>query len=519
MKYPIGIQSFEKLRSNGYVYVDKTDLMYNLVQGYSCFFLSRPRRFGKSLFLSTLDAYFSGRKDLFDGLAVAEKEKEWKQYPVLHLDLNTGMYNDVNSLYGLLNVALNEWEAIYGKGDGENAPAERLGGIIKRAYQKTQKPVVVLIDEYDKPLLQSVDNDKLQDEFRMILKSFYGVLKSQDRYIRFALLTGVTKFSKVSVFSDLNNLVDISMSKEYQSVCGINENELHEYFDESVKVLAQHNHMDVPNAYAKLKENYDGYHFVSCGKDIYNPFSLLNVLNNNEFGSYWFESGTPTFLVKLLRDNNISIGDLDGKEIDAESLGNIDVMKTDPVPVIYQSGYLTIKDYDSETGLYRLGFPNKEVERGFFRFLLPFYTNVKSSEVTFDINQFIIDVKSGKPDSFLKRLSMFFADYNYELIPRHDLERHYQNVIFIVFKLMGLRVKAEYHTSHGRIDLLLMTNEYVYIFEFKPNLDADDAIGQITQTDYSVPFFADTRKVYKIGVNFSSEKRGIDSWKIMNQMQ
>jgi len=512
MLYPIGIQSFDKLREGGFVYVDKTDMVYKLAVNGGYYFFSRPRRFGKSLALSTMEAYFTGRKELFKGLAIEQLEKDWTAYPVLHIDLNTGKYDKVENLRNQLNLALKGWEELYGNIGDEREPSERFCGVIERAHKKTGKKVVVLIDEYDKPLLQNIGNEELQNKMRVELKAFYSVLKTQDRYIKFAFLTGVTKFSKVSVFSDLNNLKDISLSPEYERLCGISNDELEVTFHKSIQKLADENAMTYDEAKKKLKEKYDGYHFSRKMTDMYNPFSLLNAFSDNNFSSYWFETGTPTFLVELLRNNDIPLKNLEGKEMDELGLGNVDVMFTNPTPVLYQSGYLTLKGYDAESQLYSLGFPNGEVTDGFFKFLLPYYASIDPTDVPYSINEFIKDIRRADIDSFMIRLESFFADYNYELIPRHDLERHYQNVIFTVCKLIGLRVEAECHTSAGRIDMLIQTNDAVFIFEFKLNVPAKRALRQIERKDYAKQFAADKRKVYKIGVSFNSDIRSIENW-------
>jgi hypothetical protein len=510
MKYPIGIQNFEKIRKEDYLYVDKTDLIYNLASGGSYYFLSRPRRFGKSLLISTLEAYFQGKKELFKGLAVERLEKEWTVYPVLHLDLNTGKYDSIEALESILNITLNRWENLYGAGKDEKAPNERFLGIIRRAYEKTGKPVVILVDEYDKPLLQTIDNEELQNEFRATLKAFYSVLKTQDAYIRFALLTGVTKFSKVSVFSDLNNLEDISMTRSSANICGITETELHEQFDAQVGEMAEENDITKEECYAQLKEYYDGYHFRPNSEGIYNPFSLLNAFKNLEFGSYWFATGTPTFLITLLKNNDYPLEDLSRQEATFEVLSNVDSIKTSPVGILYQSGYLTIKDFDKEFKLYKLGFPNKEVEEGFTNNLKDFYLPTRSSD--FSVDKFVNDVRGGDVDSFLKRLQAFLADSSYQVAGKKEL--YFQNTFFIIFKMMGFYTQIERTTSNGRIDVTIQTPNYIYIIELKLDGSAEDALQQINEKQYALPFQKDERKLYKIGINFSSENRNIDSWKV-----
>lgn len=510
--YPIGVQNFEKLRESGYLYVDKTALLYRLVTHGSYYFLSRPRRFGKSLLLSTLMAYFQGKKHLFNGLAIEQLEQKWQERPVFHLDLNLEKYDTPESLDYILDNALKKWEEFYGSNSSEKTLALRFAGVIERAYKKTGQRVAILVDEYDKPMLQSIGNEELQAIYRITLKPFYGVLKTMDGCIEFALLTGVTKFGKVSVFSDLNNLNDISMDEPYVALCGITEQEIQDNFEEDLHRLGEAQKMTYEYVCRELKLRYDGYHFVENSIGIYNPFSLLNTFYKMKFGSYWFETGTPTYLVELLKRSDYDLQRMAQEETDEEVLNSVDSTSRNPIPVIYQSGYLTIKGYDERFRLYRLGFPNLEVEEGFVKFLLPFYTNVSKVESGFEIQKFIHEIENGDYDSFFRRLQSFFADTPYELV--RQLELHYQNVLYIVFKLVGFYVKAEYHTSQGRIDLVLQTDKYVYIMEFKLEGTAEDALQQINDKHYARPFEADGRKLFKIGVNFSNATRNIERWMV-----
>jgi hypothetical protein len=507
---PIGVQDFEKLRNGDYLYVDKTALVYQLASTGSYYFLSRPRRFGKSMLLSTLHAYFSGKKELFEGLAIEKLEKNWIKYPVFHLDLNVGEYKTEEDLRNKLDVALDSWEGIYGKNVVEKTLGTRFEGVIRRAYEKTGQRVVILVDEYDKPVLQTIENDELQETYRSILKGFYGALKSMDRCIKFAFMTGVTKFGKVSVFSDLNNLYDISLDKPFASICGITDEELDTVFEPYIKRLATVMHQSYDKVREVLRVNYDGYHFCENSIGIYNPFSILCTFQSNQIKSYWFETGTPSYLVYLLKKHHYNLERMSTAECDSDVLNSVDSQSKNPIPVIYQSGYLTIKGYDPEFGLYQLGFPNKEVEDGFLKFLLPNYASIDNTQTTFVITNFVKEIRDGKIDEFLKRLSSLFADTPYELVK--DLENHYQNVLFIVTKLMGLYVKAEYHTSEGRIDLVLQTDKYIYVMEFKLNGTAEEALQQINDKNYTLPFAVDNRKVIKVGVNFSSKTRNIDRW-------
>ena len=507
--YPVGIQNFEKLRRDGYWYVDKTEQMYRLVTTGSYYFLSRPRRFGKSLLISTLEAYFQGKKELFEGLAVHGLEKEWLEYPILHLDLNTRKYDTPEALEQELSKHLEQWEKEYGDEYSGRAVEERFYHIIRMAYEKTGRRVVILVDEYDKPMLQAIGNNALQDRYRSTLKAFYGALKSQDGNIRFALLTGVTKFGKVSVFSDLNNLMDISRDERYTDICGISEKELLDNFSEDIRDLALANGQTFEQACAQLKEDYDGYHFCPDSIGIYNPFSLLNTFAKMRYGSYWFETGTPTYLVELLKKNRCDLKETFWIEADDGMLDNI-FIDDNPVPVLYQSGYLTIVGHGSLPGTYRLGFPDLEVERNFVRYIFPFYANVDRVRSASEIKKFVLEIGSGDIDGFMERLRSFLAGCPYELA--RDIELHYQNVLFIVFRLAGLYTEVEYRTSRGRIDLVLQTADYIYVMEFKLDGSAEDAIKQIEDRQYALPFASDPRKLFKIGVNFSFTTRNIEKW-------
>ena len=510
MKYPIGIQQFEKLREDEWVYVDKTRQIYELVQGGSCYFLSRPRRFGKSLLLSTLDAYFQGKKHLFEGLAIENLEKEWTVHPVLHLDLNAKPFTKFQDLYDLLNAQLYLYEQEYERVAIDTSIEGRFRALIRAAKQKTGRNVVVLVDEYDKPMLQAIGNEELQTEFRNALKAFYGVLKSADGDLRFAMLTGVTRFSKVSVFSDLNNLEDISMMPQYHDICGISEKELHATFDAEVGKLAQANGQTKEEAYLELKRRYDGYHFCGDTQGLYNPFSLLLALKNMCYGSYWFSTGTPTYLVELMKEVDLNPSELSGYEAATSELESVQARVDNPIAVLYQSGYLTIKSCDKRFGTYRLDYPNEEVKEGFVNFLLPYYSYSKSAKHTTIISQFVMSLEKGDADRFMQLMKSLMADIPYELI--RDLENHYQNVMYIITKLMGLYIQAEYRTSRGRIDLLIGTDKYVYIIELKLDGSAEEALAQINAKDYALPFSVDGREVVKIGANVTSETRNLERW-------
>ena len=510
-KLPIGIQTFEKIRYGGYLYVDKTELVWQLASSSVPNFLSRPRRFGKSLLLSTFEAYFEGKKELFEGLAIEKLEEKWEKYPVLHLDLNAEKYDTPESLNAILSYQLTQWEAIYGKGEDETTLSNRFKGVIQRAYERTGKGVVVLVDEYDKPLLQAIHNEELLESYRVMLKAFYGVLKSNDRYLRFVFLTGVTKFSQVSVFSDLNQLNDISMAKAYATICGLTKQELQDNFAPELEALAEENDQTFEEVMETMTQQYDGYHFHQKGEGMYNPFSVLNAFDKLEFGSYWFQTGTPTFLVKSLQKADYDLRTLmDGVEASASTFTEYRAEENNPIPLIYQSGYLTIKGFDKEFKIYTLGFPNDEVRYGFLNFLVPFYTSVTDDKKNFYIGRFVQELRKGDIDSFMHRFEAFFADFPYEL--NDKTERHYQVIVYLIFKLMGQFTQAEVHSAKGRADAVVQTPKYVYIFEFKLNGTAEEALRQINDKGYAEPFKGDSRQVMKIGVEFSADTRNVKRW-------
>ena len=514
MKYPIGIQTFANIISEEFLYVDKTALVYKLANDSKYYFLSRPRRFGKSLLVTTLEAYFQGRKELFEGLAISKLETEWKQYPVLHIDLNAADYRSEEALISIIDRHIRQFETIYGENPKDIALSDRFIGVIQRAYEQTGRQVVILVDEYDKPLLEAIGNPALQNDYRKILKSVYGVGKTMDSYIRFALFTGVTKFSKVSVFSDLNNLEDITMDEQYAEICGITEQEIRNNLDNEVEAMAEKLKVSKSECYEKLKVYYDGYHFHPDSVGIYNPFSLLCALKRREFRDFWFETGTPTFLVETMKRNHYDLERLTREEATADLLGSLDSIDTNPIPLIYQSGYLTIKGYDSEFGTYRLGFPNQEVERGFSRFLFRYYTPASQGQDSF-VKDFVLAVRAGQTDKFMKRLESLFAGQDYQLAG--DAELYFHNAVSLIFKMVGFYTETERHTSDGRMDMVVQTADYIYLFEFKLDKSADEALAQIEKKQYAAPFADDSRKLYKIGVNFSSETRRIESWKVVER--
>ena len=510
-KLPVGIQTFADIRTQGYLYVDKTALVWQIANSGKPYFLSRPRRFGKSLLISTFEAYFEGRKDLFCGLDIERLEEKWEKHPVLHLDLNAEKYDSIESLNAILSYQLTQWEAVYGKGEDENTLTNRFKGVIQRAYEQTGRGVVVLVDEYDKPLFQNLHNEELMEECRNTLKAFYGVLKSADRYLRFIFITGVTKFSQVSVFSDLNQLNDISLDYDFGTLCGITHEELVVNFSPEIETLAKVNGLSKEEAVEQMTRQYDGYHFHPYADGVYNPFSVLNAFYKKEFGNYWFQTGTPTFLVKSLLKSDYDLRILmDGVEAPAISFSEYRAEANNPIPLIYQSGYLTIKGYDKRFKNYTLGFPNDEVRYGFLNFVVPFYTPITDDKKNFYVGQFIKELENGETDAFMKRFEAFFADFPYEL--NDKTERHYQVVVYLIFKLMGQFVQAEVHSASGRADAIVQTQKYVYVFEFKLNGTAEEALQQINSKGYAVPFQKDSRQVVKIGVEFSTELRNVNRW-------
>ena len=520
-KLPIGVQSFEDLREKEFLYIDKTGFISRLVESGKVYFLSRPRRFGKSLFLSTLKAYFLGEKELFTGLAVERyenaKDKPWQEYPVFYFDFNTGKYTAKDDLEAVINFQLNKYEAIYG-GIADNL-ALRFQSLIEKACQKTGKQVVVLIDEYDKPLLNSMDNEVLNNDYRATLKAFYSVLKSADRFVRFAFLTGVTKFSKVSIFSDLNNLNDISLNPDFSNLCGITQKELEQTFQPEINMLAERNKLTYDECIAALKKKYDGYCFSPETEAVYNPYSILNVFYSKMFEYYWFATGTPTFLVNDLKKQNYHIPDLDGGvEMSAAGLSDYRADSGSVIPVLFQAGYLTIKGYDNTYEVYRLGFPNDEVKYGFLNNLFPAYTNVGFAETPFNIAQFTRDLRAGKTESFMQRLKSIMASLPYDTVKKRTdenialREHNFQVCVYLVFAMMGQFVRTETPSSQGRSDCTVETETAVYIFEFKLKDSAAAALQQIKEKNYAEQYKADGKKIVLIGVSFDAEEKTVRDW-------
>lgn len=513
--YPIGIQTFSKIREGNYLYIDKTAYVYRMTHSASSYmFLSRPRRFGKSLLTSTLHSYFSGRKDLFHGLAMEKLEKEWTEYPVLHFDMSTAKHADSEQLLQELNLKLYGYEQIYGRLDEEVNPNQRLMGLIKRAYEQTGKKVVVLIDEYDAPLLDVVHERENLDVLRNIMRNFYSPLKACDPYLRYVFLTGITKFSQLSIFSELNNIENISMDEPYAAICGISEDEIRSQMEEDVDRLAKNLEVTPEEALMKLKENYDGYHFTYPSPDIYNPFSLLTAMEKGKIGSYWFGSGTPTYLIKMLDKFGVKPSEIGRKQLKSSAFDAPTETMTDAVPLLYQSGYITIKDYNKMLDLYTLDIPNKEVRLGLMESLLPHYVDNKTPEATTMVAYLFYDIQNGDMDAALHRLQEFLSTIPY--CDNTKFEGHYQQVFYIIFSLLGYYVDVEVRTPRGRVDIVLRTKTTLYLMELKLDKSAGEAMEQIDLKNYPERFALCGLPVVKVAVSFDSERCTIGDWKIIN---
>lgn len=510
IKYPIGIQTFSEIISEGYLYVDKTEILYELVKKRKYVFLSRPRRFGKSLLMSTLESYFKGRKELFAGLKIANLETEWIEYPVFRFDFSQTNYNSPQRILDRIDGALARIERSYGIKAVGNNPVERFASLLEMACKKYGRRVVVLIDEYDKPLLDCLHDDVLHDLLRAELRGFYSVIKAMDEYIKFAMLTGVTKFGKVSVFSGLNNLRDISLLPKYNAICGITESEFHRDFVSPISEFAEDNGISDEEAWKRFKIMYDGYHFASQGEFIYNPFSVLNAFNDSELNDYWFESGSPSYLIKLVEKYSYKLDSIDGQRRTKAALTDISDITKDFVPLLFQSGYLTIQGYDEVSEEYQLGFPNQEVNKSFWSSLASRFFRGVDGHSAFNVRDCVNDIQKGNADGFMVRMKALFADTNSE--PEKNKEIHFQNIMAIAAKMMGLTVGTEIHSSAGRCDMQILTDRYVYIFEFKIDGSAEEALAQIHEKGYDVPFSADSRTIILIGANFLTSTRTLGYW-------
>ena len=511
IRYPIGVQSFESLRKLSYLYVDKTDLIYNLVHTGKCYFLSRPRRFGKSLLLSTIQAYFEGKKELFKGLAIEQLETEWQPHVVLTLSLAKYNSSIEGSLEEILNNQFLIWEQQYDVKIQSTNLASRFENIIRAAYHASGKPVVILVDEYDHPLIETMHDPERSEAHRLLLKSIYVNIKDLDQYIRFTMLTGVSRFSKMTIFSGLNNLQDISLNREYAAICGITDREITDNFRQGIERLAQEYDTDFDGAVALLKANYDGYHFAKTSPDIYNPFSLLWALNDAEIGAYWFQSGTPEFLIRQIQKSGSFLPDMFDETVEVRTLSSNDISNTKPTALLYQTGYLTIKGYE-DPDLFHLGIPNLEVRKGLFQNLSDCYVDKDGDRVARNVHQVRKLLETRRIDEAMERLHTFMAGIPYEFADKAT-ELHYENNLFIIFMLIGVDARPEWHTSDGRIDLLLSMRNYIYIIELKRDGTPEEALAQIEKKDYTRQFAGDPRPVIKLGITFSTRTRNITAWK------
>ncbi|MBR6200709.1 MAG: ATP-binding protein [Spirochaetales bacterium] len=523
-RLPIGIQTFEKIIKNHSVYVDKTKFIRQLLANDGYYFLSRPRRFGKSLFVSTLDAYFSGRKELFTGLDIINDEKEmaeeeerdeWIKYPVININFDTVDLTSYDNFQTTFALKFDDICRRYGADftDIASIPA-KFSSLIQFLYEKYNLPVVILVDEYDKPMLSSIDEPEISDRYIKFFKSFYGNLKGSDQYIKFSFITGITKFSKVSIFSDLNNLKDISLDNRFADICGLTKNELMNVFQPEIEAMSEENNLTYEECLAKLKQRYDGYHFSSNLTDIYNPYCLLNALDEKSFGSYWFESGTPTFLIKMIRRMNFDVKTImKGFRVALNDIADYRLSYTNVVPMMYQSGYLTIKEYKGESGICTLGYPNEEVEYAFMNKLLREFSYLEDDSVC-SYQVFADYIHNGQVEEFMTAIKAIFAHIPYPTAQK-KYELDYQTIFYLIFTLMGQIMRTEVVTFSGRIDALCETKDYVYLFEFKLDGSVEDALKQIEDKDYAVGYEASGKNVVKIGVAFDTEKRNIADWKMI----
>ena len=512
-KYPVGIQTFEEIREKGYLYVDKTKYIVDFREkGMKYVFLSRPRRFGKSLFASTLQAYFEGRKELFEGLAIADYEKEWVKHPVLHFDLSGAKHFDVDALNSYLNLRLLPYEELYGKGEGENYPNERLAGIVKRAYEKTGEKVVVIIDEYDAPLLDVVHEKENLQPLRRIMQNFYSPLKMLDPYLEFTFITGITKFSQLSIFSELNNLDNISMFDQYSAICGISKTELTTQMKPDIEALGEDLGMTYEECLAELTRFYDGYHFSEKSGDVFNPFSLVKALNARKIAPYWFGSGTPTYLIKTLQKYHVNVMDIEKKSCDVDDFDVSPEMMTSALPLLYQSGYLTIKKYNPMLHRYTLEYPNREVKIGMLKSLAPNYLSPISLDNNSLVGDFLEMLYDGDVEGAMIRLKAYLASISNRLSNKN--ERDFQTVFYLIFNLMGANMRVEEDSAIGRADAVVYMPDAVFVFELKYDGSAEEAIKQIDEKGYLIPYSADGKRLFKIGVNYDSNQRTISDWKI-----
>lgn len=515
VKYPIGQQDFKILRETGCLYVDKTRFIRNIVDsGVMYYFLARPRRFGKSLFLSTLRYFFEGERSLFKGLYIDSTDWKWEKYPVLRLDLNTDRFAEIGKLDVVLENLFIQWETKYDIKCVASDLSQRFNNIISAAHAKTGRKVVILVDEYDKPLVGNINNQLSLEHYRAKLSSLYSNFKSSAEHIKLVFLTGVSRFSKLSVFSDLNNLKDISFSGAYADVCGVTEPELIEYFKEGISRLADKRGESIEKALSNLKQSYDGYRFAAEGSDIYNPWSLLNAMDESEIGNYWNDTGIPTVVAESLKHVNADLESMFNITCREEEVKGLDLLNPEPPALLYQTGYITIKKYLPKLKKFRMGIPNKEVKTGLYNFLLPYYMKVRRGSVNKSVDDIIDGFILGNPEKAMLAMQTFFAGIDYRM--KIENENNFHNAFFLLTHIIGLDVKTEVHTSDGSIDILLETEDYVYIIELKFDHSPADALRQIENKQYVRPWQTDERHLFLIGVSFSSATRCIKGWEIVD---
>lgn len=508
IKYPVGIQSFEKLRKGGYVYIDKTELIYELVSSGQCYFLSRPRRFGKSLLLSTIQAYFEGKKEIFEDLAIFRLEEEWQRYPVIRLDLSTYNPEQEDHHEKILDTQLSRYEELYNITKPDTSTDQRFNRLIFSIYQKTGKEVVVLIDEYDAPMTAHITDPKMFDQRRNVLRSLYSNLKSMDEYLKFLMLTGITRYSKTTVFSGLNNIEDISLNDCYGAICGITEEEMTKYLAPGIEELSEKMSMSYEETLATLKFNYDGYHFTSKCPDIYNPYSILQVFKQSRLSMFWYQSGKASLIVDLIKNTPQLLSKELNRSVGERTLSEIDIASSSPTALMFQAGYLTIKKWDPITKTFTLGIPNQEIKEGLYADLASTGLGISQADLSTSVTEVKRLLMIGNPEEAFDRLKAFLGGISH-LITQNKPEIYYENNLFLILSLIGIDTTAESFTSEGRIDMLLKFPDYIYVVELKLDSTAKEAMDQIDKKNYVLPFKYDGRKIIKVGINFSSKTRNI----------